>query len=70
MDSSVPFEAKAVEDRLEFVSEPRDGAVAVEIVDSQQPFTAPVPDAQVAAGGGQQRAEVQGTGWSRREPAA
>src|SRR5262245_58404436 len=70
IDASIPFEAEPVERREELIRETRDAALAVEIVDPDQPAAGGVTCAQVAAGGSQQRAEVQRSGWSRGEAAA
>jgi len=48
----------------------RDGSLAVEVVNAEQPPPAGMASAQVAAGGSQQGAEMERTGRGRREATA
>jgi hypothetical protein len=56
---SIPLETELAQRRLELRGQARQATVAIEVVDPQQPTAAAVACAQVAAGGRQQRAEVQ-----------
>ena len=59
---SIPFEAELAEDSLELICEAGHAAFAIEVVDAQQPAATRVAGAQIAAGRGQQRAEMQRSG--------
>ena len=70
MNVSIPFESKRSQDLRNLIRELRRATVPIEIVDPQQPTPTAMPCAQVAAGGGQQRAQVKGSGRGRRESTA
>ena len=67
---SIPFESKRSQDPRNLIRKFRRAAVPIEIVDPQHPTPVAMPCAQVAAGGGQQRAQVKGSGRGRRESTA
>jgi hypothetical protein len=56
---SIPLEAERLEHPLELVGKTSNRAFAIEVVDPEQPTSALVARAQVAASGCQQRSEVQ-----------
>jgi hypothetical protein len=57
-DVSIPFETESQQRSLEIVEQSRIAAVAIEVIDPEQPATACAARTQVTAGGGQQRAKV------------
>ena len=55
---SIPLEAELLQRCLELPGQPRQATVTIEVVDPEQPAATLVARVQVAAGSGQQRAEV------------
>ena len=70
INASIPLESKRSQDLRNLIRELRRATVPIEIVDPQQPTSTAVPCAQITAGGGQQRAQVKGSGRGRREATA
>jgi hypothetical protein len=70
MNISIPFEPKTLERLLELIREAGEGPRVIEIVNPKLPTARVVACAQVAAGGSQQRAQVERSGRCRREAAA
>jgi hypothetical protein len=58
-DVSIPFKAEEPQRPLELVGLARNAAFAIEIVDPEQPAATRTARAEVAAGRGQERAEVK-----------
>lgn len=70
INASIPLESKSFQRSRKLCRQIGHAALAVEIVDAQQPAAAATADAQVAAGGCQQRSKMERSGGSGGEAAA
>ena len=70
LNASIPLESECSECPWYGIGKAGLAASLVEVIDPEEPAAALVARAQVAAGGCQQRAQVQGSGRGRREAAA